>query len=58
MEPLGDVTVLDLIAGDSPLKMVLPEEAALRYAVGDSLRVAFDPAHTHLFARETGTAIR
>ncbi len=58
IEPLGDVTVLDVAAGDSVLKMVLPEDRALRYAAGDELAVEIPLADMHLFYRETGVAIR
>ena len=37
-EPLGDVTVLDLEAGGAVLKMVLPEEQALRLPAGRRAR--------------------
>lgn len=57
-EPLGDVVILDLVAGGSRLKMVLPEEQAMAFDVGDQLRCGFDLNSTHLFAKETGTAIR
>ncbi len=57
-EPLGDVVVLDLEAGGAPLRMVLPEDQAIRYRPGDSLSVAFRTENTQVFARETGTAIR
>lgn len=57
-EPLGDVVILDLVAGGSRLKMILPEEQAMAYGVGDRLRCGFDLNSTHLFAKETGTAIR
>jgi multiple sugar transport system ATP-binding protein len=57
-EPLGDVVILDLIAGGSRLKMVLPEEQAVAYQVGDSLTCGFNLETTHVFAKETGTAIR
>jgi len=57
-EPLGDVTVLDLEAGGQALKMVLPEEQAVNYAVGQSLTVEMNLQNTHVFARDTGTAIR
>ena len=57
-EPLGDVTVLDLVAAGQTFKMILPEAAAARYTVGDRLTVRIAVEHTHLFARETGTAIR
>jgi multiple sugar transport system ATP-binding protein len=57
-EPLGDVTVLDLAAGDTLLRMVLPEERALRYREGDEVEVELALGETHLFAMDTGTAIR
>jgi multiple sugar transport system ATP-binding protein len=57
-EPLGDVTVLDLTVGGTVFKMVLPEERAVRYRVGDEVAVGFAVANTHVFSRQTGTAIR
>jgi multiple sugar transport system ATP-binding protein len=57
-EPLGDVVILDLEAGGAELKMVLPEEQAVRYAVGDEVPVRLRVENTHVFARETGAAIR
>jgi multiple sugar transport system ATP-binding protein len=57
-EPLGDITVLDLESGQTVFKMVLPHERALRYSVGDELDVEITLAHTHVFSRETGVAIR
>ncbi len=57
-EPLGDVTLLDLLAGEQPLRMILPEERAVGYAVGDRIQVQIALENTHVFARETGTAIR
>ncbi len=57
-EPLGDVTVLDVEAGGTVLKMALPEQEALAYPVGAELAVAFRPQSAHLFDRESGRAIR
>ncbi len=57
-EPLGDITVLDLNAGETGFKMVLPEEQAVGYSVGDALTVRIALENTHVFSRETGTAIR
>ncbi len=57
-EPLGDITVLDLVVRERPFRMVLPEEQALAYRPGDRLEVELRLEHTHLFARETGIAIR
>ena len=57
-EPLGDVTVLDLeAAGGALVKMVLPEERAVAYGVGDRLRVGLAPADAHLFSRDSGVLI-
>jgi multiple sugar transport system ATP-binding protein len=56
IEPLGDVTVLDLEAGGTVLKMVLPEEEALAYPVGAELAVEL-AAEAHLFDRESGLAL-
>jgi multiple sugar transport system ATP-binding protein len=57
-EPLGDITLLDLVVQGVPLKMVLPEERAVTYREGDSLEVEMRLQHSHLFALDTGTAIR
>lgn len=57
-EPLGDVTILDLIAGGGTrLRMVLPQEQAYGFAVDDELECALDPDQVCLFAHDTGTAI-
>lgn len=58
LEPLGDVTVLDMECQGIPFRMVLPEEHALAYRDGDELEVGFPVAASHLFAVDTGTAIR
>jgi multiple sugar transport system ATP-binding protein len=58
-EPLGDVTILDIVAGrDHRLKMVLPQERAFGIAVDASIDCALSAAEICLFAQETGTAIR
>ena len=57
-EPLGDVTLLDLEAGGALLRMVLPEEQALRYREGDALEIELAVGQSHLFAMDTGTAVR
>jgi multiple sugar transport system ATP-binding protein len=57
-EPLGDVTVIDIGAGDAVLRMLLPEESALSYGVGSAIDIDLPLADTHLFFRETGVAIR
>ena len=53
-EPLGDVTIIDVAVQDANLKLVLREEVAARYSVGDDIDIGFDPADTHLFSAETG----
>src|SRR5215470_11107659 len=57
-EPLGDVTVIDVGAGDAVLKLVVPEDRALTYDVGSEIELDLPPADAHLFFRETGVAIR
>ena len=57
-EPLGDVTVLDVEAGGTALKMALPEEEALAYPVGAELAFAFAPDAIHLFDQENGKALQ
>ena len=56
-EPLGDVTVLDVAAGGTVLKMALPEEEALAYAPGEELAIELSLADAHLFHPETGRAL-
>jgi multiple sugar transport system ATP-binding protein len=56
-EPLGDVSVIDIGAGDTVLKIVLGEESALSYGVGSDIAVDIPVADAHLFFRETGVAI-
>jgi len=57
-EPLGDVTVIDVGAGDAVLKLVLSEERALSYDVGSEIEIDLPLGDAHLFFRETGVAIR
>jgi multiple sugar transport system ATP-binding protein len=58
-EPLGDVTILDIVAGASHrLKMILPQERAYGIAHDASINCALRSDDLCLFAQETGTAIR
>jgi multiple sugar transport system ATP-binding protein len=57
-EPLGDVTILNVLAGNARLKMILPQERAERIRVDDQFDCTLALQSLHLFARETGTAIR
>ena len=57
-EPLGDVIILDIVAGDNcRMKMVLPQEQAWTIGVDDQLDCELDREQLSLFAAETGTAI-
>jgi multiple sugar transport system ATP-binding protein len=56
-EPLGDVTILDVIARDTTIKMVLREEVAAKYAVGENIEITFDPKELHIFDQSTGTRL-
>jgi multiple sugar transport system ATP-binding protein len=56
-EPLGDVTVFDIESRGVTLKMVLREEVAARYAVGQSIDIAFDPEDLHVFDGRTGARV-
>jgi len=56
-EPLGDVTILDVAAQDVGLKMVLREEVAARFTVGDDIEVAFNPTDLHFFDRTSGQRV-
>jgi multiple sugar transport system ATP-binding protein len=58
-EPLGDVTILDIVAGaEHRLKMILPQERAYGFAVDATIECALSAEDICLFAQETGTAIR
>jgi multiple sugar transport system ATP-binding protein len=58
-EPLGDVTILDIIAGaNHRLRMVLPQERAYGIASDAPIDCALRTDELCLFAQETGTAIR
>ena len=58
-EPLGDVTILNILAGaENRLKMVLPQERAYGIANDASIDCALRTEEICLFAQETGTAIR
>ena len=56
-EPLGDVTVIDIATRDSEMKMVLREEVAARYSVGDEIEIGFDPEDLHVFDQASGARL-
>jgi len=57
LEPLGDVTIVSLMANNQPLRMVLPEAQAVRVKEGDRLPIIIDPAKIYLFKSRDGSAI-
>src|SRR5919106_3584823 len=56
-EPLGDMTVIDVEAAGTVLKVALPEERALAYDVGDELSLRLALSDAHLFHRDNGSAL-
>lgn len=56
-EPLGDVTVIDVAADQAEMKMVLREEVAARYQVGQEIEITFDPADLHVFDQTSGARL-
>src|SRR5277367_5266879 len=58
-EPLGDLTILDIVAGaNNRLKMVLPQERAYGIAKDAAIDCALRTDDICVFAQGTGTAIR
>ncbi len=57
VEPLGDVTVVSVVAGGETLRMVLPEAAALGMRPGDSVPLAIDAGKFHIFRATDGRAM-
>ncbi|NND90340.1 MAG: ABC transporter ATP-binding protein [Granulosicoccus sp.] len=53
-EPLGDVTILDIDVRGSLLKMVLPEEQAATYSLGQDIGLSFSLTDAHLFDADSG----
>ena len=51
------IPVIDLAAGESSLKMVLPEDQAVGYSAGDQLEITLSLSHAHLFDGKTGARI-
>jgi len=56
-EPLGDVTILDLDVNDTRLKMILPEEEAIKYNTGQNINIGFNLNNSYLFTSDTGVNI-
>ena len=58
VEPLGDLTIVDIHAGGADLKLVLPEAEAAGIRHGDRLNFFIDAARAHLFRSGDGAALR
>ncbi len=58
LEPLGDVTIVSLKAGEETLRMVMPEAGASTLQPGQSLLIHLDPAKFHVFRASDGQAMR
>ena len=56
-EPLGDITILDLSINETKLKMILPEEDAIKYNTGQNINVSFNIDNSYLFTKDTGVNI-
>jgi len=57
-EPLGDVTVIDVATEDTSMKMVLREEIAAKYSVGQDIQIGFDPDDLHIFDQTSGLRLQ
>ena len=57
VEPLGDLTIVDIHAGGADLKLVLPEAEAAGVRHGDRLNFSIDAARAHLFRPGDGAAL-
>lgn len=57
LEPLGDVTVVDIDAKGERLKLVLPEQQTIGMKKGDRLSFSIAPDKIHLFNAQDGKAI-
>ena len=54
LEPLGDITIVDVDVSNERLKIVVREAEALSLQPGSELSFAFDPARLHVFDAESG----
>jgi multiple sugar transport system ATP-binding protein len=57
LEPLGDVTIVSLLAGGQSFRIVLPESQAVGIKPGDALPISLDPTKFHLFRGRDGSAL-
>jgi multiple sugar transport system ATP-binding protein len=56
LEPLGDVTIVSVAAGNDTLRIVLPEAGATGIKPGQALPIHLDPAKFHIFHAASGQA--
>ena len=56
-EPQGDITILDLHANGTPLRLVVAEIEGARRSPGETIDIAFEPACTRMFVKESGLAL-
>lgn len=54
LEPLGDITIVSVEAGNEVLRMVLPEASAISMKPGDTASIVIDPASIHVFRAASG----
>ncbi len=57
LEPLGDVTVVSIVARGETLRMVVPESAALALRPGQATSIFLDHKKFHVFRASDGQAI-
>ena len=57
LEPLGDITIVSVEAGNEILRMVLPEASAISMKPGDPASIVIDPNKIHIFRAASGQAM-
>ncbi|PHR95292.1 MAG: sugar ABC transporter ATP-binding protein [Blastopirellula sp.] len=57
IEPMGDLTVVSVQAGNAQLRMVLSEADATGMKTGEALNIAIKPKDVHIFQKSNGVAI-
>jgi multiple sugar transport system ATP-binding protein len=58
LEPLGDVTIVSVSAGEDTLRIVMPEQGAANIRPGQALPIYLDPQKFHIFNASSGQALR
>jgi multiple sugar transport system ATP-binding protein len=54
LEPLGDITIVSVEAGNELLRMVLPEAKATTIKIGDPAAIVINPDDIHIFRAASG----